>query len=493
MMDGRHFLALVLAAVLTGCAAATPPPGRVERPDVSNMLEGALAAVVTVAIQTIEDAPAVFGFTRSDDPEDVGRSRAATAYARPLDLSPYAGKGSGFVIQRDGRFFVVTNAHVIDEADPDEIYAFSIDRRRYTMRLRGADTFRDVAVLEFVEPPGGEIASIPIHTAADLRIGTPVFAVGNPLGEFPYSVTSGIVSGLNRTLGGLSGKIGYLQTDATLIWGNSGGPLIGPEGDVVGLNTRIHLLPLFIPVPAPQINFALEGRHLSRIVDDLIRAGRVERPFLGLVLQVEDRETDEDGVPIRITGTIPGSPAAGMAGQLEGARLLAINDESVLSLQDVSGMVEMITPGSSVRLRLEQGRESREVALTAAVLDDAEATRLGGYLAEQLFRTSLVEVEGGATGRTVTVSRSAPPPAHMEVFIETPDTSFVTSDPPQRGETLTHAGFYGEELVLWRVNEVKDLGAIGRMVLPTGRFLMAYEAGDAYRIALVEIQPSLLL
>jgi S1-C subfamily serine protease len=146
------------------------------------------------------------------------------------------------VTLKNGTKYVITNAHVIENALDEEgsIYVYSINRTKYEVKVLGGDSFYDIAVLEFVDTPGPEITTVKFKTE-EPRLGEPVYAIGNPLGEYPYSVTDGIISAKNRVRGCYTGKFGFLQTTATVIWGNSSGPLVDAKGDVAGINSQISL------------------------------------------------------------------------------------------------------------------------------------------------------------------------------------------------------------------------------------------------------------
>ena len=157
-----------------------------------DMLEKVLpAGAFTVAVNQVSQSKAVFGATPSS-PIDA-------AYEKVLDLAEAKGSGSGFVVECSGKKYVVTNAHVIENAvGPNSIVAYSIDRTRYQMRIAGADSLYDLALLEFVEPqPGKELRAVEFRPD-EPRIGEMAYAIGNPLGNYPYTVTNGIVSGKNR-------------------------------------------------------------------------------------------------------------------------------------------------------------------------------------------------------------------------------------------------------------------------------------------------------
>ena len=226
---------------------------------VSDILEYALPSVVTVAIFKTEDASRMLGFVD----EKMRGDNIDIAYEKILDLSGAKSTGSGFVIERNGEKYVITNAHVIDNASSDKgsIVAYTINRTKYDMELVGGDTFYDIAVLKFLDIPGPEINTIDFRNT-EVRIGEQVYALGNPLGDYPYSVSDGIISGKNRIRKGIMGKFGFLQTTATIIWGNSGGPLFDNNGKIIGIVNAKHVL-------AENATYAVKSSYLMNMIESL--------------------------------------------------------------------------------------------------------------------------------------------------------------------------------------------------------------------------------
>jgi S1-C subfamily serine protease len=253
--------------------------GKTAYPQASpDVIENVLSSVVTVAIFKTDIVKTPLGF-RGETAPDV-------AYEKALEMSGSQSSGSGFIIEVDGTKYVITNAHVVQDAsqDPGSIFIYSVNQTKYEMRLKGGDSFFDIAVLEFVDEPGDEITTVKFKKD-EPRIGENVYAIGNPLGTYPYTVTDGIISAKNRMREGNTGKFGYLQSTATIIWGNSGGPLIDQNGDVAGVNTKIAFAaaPSGEQVLQSQLNFALEAKIAERLVNDIIKNdGYVNRSYLGI-------------------------------------------------------------------------------------------------------------------------------------------------------------------------------------------------------------------
>ncbi|MCH7701204.1 MAG: trypsin-like peptidase domain-containing protein [Planctomycetes bacterium] len=196
-----------------------------------------------------------------------------------------AGTGSGFVWDRDGH--IVTNYHVIQRASGYRVTLS--DGKTYDARLVGAYPEKDLAVLH-IDVPADELVPVALGDSSDLRVGQKVFAIGNPFG-LDHSLTTGVVSALDRSIDTFGGRRidGVIQTDAAINPGNSGGPLLDSAGRLIGINTAIYS-----PSGAfAGIGFAVPVDTVNRIVPQLIRYGRVERPGLGI-------EPFEDGIVDRL-------------------------------------------------------------------------------------------------------------------------------------------------------------------------------------------------
>ena len=275
------------------------------------------------------------------------------------------GTGSGFIWDDIGH--VVTNYHVITGAN--EAMVKLADGRDYKANLVGTSQIHDIAVLkigvDFKRPP-----PVPIGTSDDLKVGQKVYAIGNPFG-LDWTLTSGIVSALNRSLAASEGfSVEHLiQTDAAINPGNSGGPLLDSAGRLIGINTSIYS-----PSGASAgIGFAVPVDTVMRVVPELIKNGKYTPPALGIELdqQVNDRLTAMTGKSgVIILRVKPGSTAekAGLSGiqisdrgWVAGDIIVAINDKEINSIQKLLSKLDDYHVGDRVKLTVIRNNSKHDV------------------------------------------------------------------------------------------------------------------------------------
>lgn len=351
----------------------------------SAILDKCLGAVVTVAVYQTEPYGKMTLGMRGAVSEE--------AYKKALDLTNAKGSGSGFIIKKNGKYYVITNAHVIESASNEtgSIYVFTINQSKYEVRVLGGDSFYDLAVLEFVTPPGTEINTVEF-TKTDPNVGDKVYAIGNPLGTYPYSVTDGIISAKNRARGGLTGKFGFLQHTATLIWGNSGGPLVNEKGEVVGINSQIAFAsaPDGSQILQQQINFSLEPKLSERLVNEILNNnGRVKRAYLGVEV-AQAYEVDGENYYLKdeaakIYGVIQGSNAYGVLSSKIGYFVTKVNGVETRNVEEVLGEFEKVLPNAKVNIEIKSPSGSLEnVSFTAGELRKTELETIASYVLTQI-------------------------------------------------------------------------------------------------------------
>ncbi len=207
--------------------------------------------------------------------EKVNRSVVHITGAEPsLGMSvDTQGTGSGIILSSDG--YILTNAHVVEKANTLQVGLYT--QEVYTAKLIGLDSVEDLAVIKIDVPRSVRLEPVTLGDSDALKVGQTVIAIGNPFG-YDRTMTTGIVSGLNRPVRSADGKIimNAIQTDATINPGNSGGPLINSRSEVVGINTSIYST----TGSSQGLGFAIPIKTALTIVPDLIQTGKVSRGWL---------------------------------------------------------------------------------------------------------------------------------------------------------------------------------------------------------------------
>jgi serine protease Do len=284
--------------------------------------------------------------------------------------------GSGFLISPDG--YVVTNNHVISPARTgatvEEITVTLADRREYQARVIGRDQVADLALLK-INATG--LPFVRFGDSTHARVGDWVLAIGNPFG-LGGTVTAGIVSALHRNLNSTVYDR-YIQTDASINMGNSGGPMFDLNGNVIGINTA-----LYSPTGGNiGIGFAIPAEQAKPVIDALMHGEHVRRGYIGVSLQnLEDDIAEAMGIPKNqgelIRGVTPGGPAA-RAGIQQGDVIVAVNGQPVTPDQTLAYLVAQQAVGSRVPLTLI--RNGRRLTVTVTVGErpsEDELARMNG-------------------------------------------------------------------------------------------------------------------
>jgi hypothetical protein len=308
-----------------------------------------------------------------------------------------------------------------------------------------------------------------------------VYAIGNPFGDFPYTVTEGIISGKNRTLGGLTAKYGYLQSTAFVSPGNSGGPLVDAQGHVIGVNTAVGQRG---GMQQPQLNFALDASLAQRVVRDILAHGRVRRAFLGVVMAQSYTSTCQvkpchwsvaDPVP-SIAAVLPQAPAAEALAEKEGAQIVAINAAPVRSVDEALGELEKLRPGDPVTFELDRQGTRESVTLPTQELTRTQLGTLAAYLLGCYGMTAGSQEGDGIALRRHHVQQpsSSMPCGRQAVFIEQADSTTPNKIKQQAAATddlsLIAAGLVNAEGAgaVWRVTNSADLGVAVRLAAMGG-------------------------
>ncbi|MGE0284562.1 MAG: DegQ family serine endoprotease [Rhizobiaceae bacterium] len=298
---------------------------------------------------------------------------------------PRTGAGSGVIVDAR-RGYIITNHHVIDDAD--EITVTLRDRRTFTAKLIGSDKLTDIALLQI---EADDLVAAPIGDSTSLQVGDYVIAIGNPFG-LGHTVTAGIVSALGRSGINVDSYEDFIQTDASINPGNSGGPLINLKGEVVGINSAIM---------GPSggnvgIGFAVPSAMMRSVMDQLIEHGEVSRGQIGIMISNLTPDVAANlGVSASagalVNSVVPDSPAD-RAGIEAGDVVTALNDAPV-DATSLRNRIGLMRSGTTIELDVLRDGKTRELRVTIGKAEEIEEAREGD------MRPALEGASFSATGR----------------------------------------------------------------------------------------------
>jgi len=278
------------------------------------------------------------------------------------------GGGSGFIVSPDG--YVITCNHVV--SDPEANYTVIIDpKHKHPAKVLAKDPLIDIAILKI---KNNNLPFLEMGDSNQIELGETVVAVGNPLGEFEDTISSGIISGLSRRItayGGLplksSSLRGLIQTDAAINPGNSGGPLVDIEGRAIGINTAMVM-------GAQNIGFAIPINYAKRDLEEVKKYGKIKRPFLGIRYVILNKEIAKSNkLPVDYGALIVretlGEPAvingssADKAGLKEYDIILEANGKKITKDNPISDVLQEYEVGDEITLKVL--RNKKEINLKA--------------------------------------------------------------------------------------------------------------------------------
>ncbi len=375
-------LALCIAFGLTSslpAQAALPAaiPGQA-MPSLAPMLEKVLPAVVSVHVEGTQQVqrptlPKEFKYFFGPGTPQGDQ--------QPGDSRPFEGLGSGVIINA-AKGYVITNNHVVNGADKIKVQLN--DGREFDAKLVGRDEQTDLALLQLPDPKG--LSEIKMADSDTLRVGDFAVAVGNPFG-LGQTATSGIISALGRSGLNLEGLENFIQTDASINRGNSGGALINLNGELIGINTAI-LAPGGGNIG---IGFAIPSNMVQNLSQQLIEFGAVKRGLLGIkgsemtadMAKAFKIDTQRGAF---VSEVLPGGAAA-KAGVKAGDIIVAIEGKPITSFAELRVKIGTTAPGKAIKLGLL--REGKPVEVTVTLDDSAATTSSAEILTPSLQGASL--------------------------------------------------------------------------------------------------------
>ncbi len=286
------------------------------------------------------------------------------------------GSGSGFIISPDG--YVMTNNHVIQDFDKVEVTLTNGDS--FSARVVGTDPSIDLALLK-IDPEGVQLPTLPLGDSSKLRVGEWVIAIGNPY-EFDHTVTVGVVSGKERRVplpNTDDGVVSFIQTDAAINLGNSGGPLLDASGNVIGINTAIRRQNY-----AEGIGFALPINQVSAVVQQLIEQGEVRRGWIGIRMSgsgIDEATREYYNLPdkngVLVTWIDPEGPAR-KAGLNKWDVIREVDEDPIRDNLDMIAKISSRQPGEKVRLNVLRQGKPLNMRITLGDREEALLAETGG-------------------------------------------------------------------------------------------------------------------
>ncbi len=318
-------------------------------------------AVITIVIS--KDLPKVEGFYLFPF---GGQQFVVPKVQKGKKESTKIGGGSGFIVSPNG--YVITSNHVVGDREADYTVLFE-PTKKYPAKVISRDPINDVAILKINDK---NLPYLELGDSAKIELGQTVIAVGNALGEFHDTVSTGVVSGLSRHITAFSGLNnqaerlrGLIQTDAAINPGNSGGPLVDVEGMVIGINTATVMM-------AQNIGFAIPINYAKKDLEEVKQFGKVRRPFLGIRYVLLDKEiSKQNKLPIEYgalivrealgeSAVVQGSSAE-KAGLKEFDIILECNDEKVDNDNPLSHLLQKHQIGEEITLKVLRDKKKLDI------------------------------------------------------------------------------------------------------------------------------------
>lgn len=342
-------------------------------PSLAPMLQKVLPAVVSIAVEGKQKSTSSFN---NEIPEEFRRffGDSFGGFEGFGSRSPrnFRGIGSGVIIDAE-KGYALTNNHVIDQAD--KITVKLEDGREFKAKVVGKDEMSDIALIQLENPKN--LTAVKMADSDKLRVGDFTVAIGNPFG-LGQTATSGIVSALGRSTGSDSGSYeNYIQTDAAVNRGNSGGPLVNLNGELIGINTAI----ISPSGGNAGIAFAIPSNMANSLVKQIIEFGEVRRGLLG----IKGGELNADlakafNVDVQqgafVSEVLPNS-AAEKAGIQAGDVITAINGQKLASFAELRAKIATTGAGKEIKLTYLRDGKSKEAKVTLQSDDESTASAVG--------------------------------------------------------------------------------------------------------------------
>jgi serine protease Do len=410
--NAKHFkIEHISSSPVVGAAYTVNPDGNVVPLDFTDVAKKVMPAVVHIKSTMVQQSNS--RLYRQQDPfkeffnDDFFKQffgpqrRSEIPYSGRVKSQPIVATGSGVIINSGG--YIVTNNHVI--ANARDIEVALEDNHIYKAKVIGTDPSTDLALLQ-IKAKG--LPYVPLVNSDDVKVGEWVLAVGNPF-NLNSTVTAGIVSAKSRNINILQDKSAiesFIQTDAAINPGNSGGALINLQGGLVGINTAIAS-----PTGSyAGYGFAVPANIVSKVVEDIMKYGFVQRGYLGLMIRGIDgnlaKEKDIDITEGVYVDSIADNSAAGSAGVKIGDVIVAIDGTTIKTSSKLLELIGSHRPGDKVNLKIDRKGKSLEIPVTLrnqegeTHLSKKESSKVSDILGVELEEVSKsdakkLDIDGG--------------------------------------------------------------------------------------------------
>lgn len=344
--------------LLSGGISANPGNSIAEQTakDFTAVAKQAIPAVVSIQVKANSSSSA-FGSDDSsiEDPfggDDFFRFFFSPRRGSTSRSQPVVGQASGYIISSDG--YVLTNNHVVQDAT--DIQVILNDGREFTAKVIGQDKSTDVAVIKI---DAKDLPYLQFGNSDNLDIGQWAIAIGNPFG-LQATLTVGVVSATGRNNLDILNNENFIQTDAAINRGNSGGPLLNLDGQVIGMNTAIVNA-------GTGVGFSIPSNTIKHIMDQLIKSGKVTRGFIGVTLQNIDQDLAHAFGLQNVSGAVvsevaKGSPAE-KGGLKQGDIILNYNKQHVINVAALRNAIALMTPGTPITLSIVRNKQPMDIKL----------------------------------------------------------------------------------------------------------------------------------
>ncbi len=355
---------LAIAVVAGGCTISSFLTARAWQAHYDAMLPGLIDQAVQNAMEgvqlpiTPDDTTDVVVTVDGFSATEIYEKNVNSVVAVTCKLNNGSSAGTGFVISEDG--YIVTNHHVIDGAVA--VYVNLSNGKQYKCEVKGSDATNDIAVLK-ADVTG--LKPVTIGSSSEAKVGEPVVAIGNALGELSFSLTGGYISGTNREITTEGTVINMMQTDLAINSGNSGGPLFNARGEVIGITTAKYSGTSSSGASIEGIGFAIPIDDVIGMIEDLKEHGFITGAYLGVSVSDVNPEAQVYGVPAGayVHEAVEGFCAA-KAGMQAGDIIIWVDSQQVTSLNSLTRVLRNYKAGDTVEVTVWRGGRNVKLTIT---------------------------------------------------------------------------------------------------------------------------------